>query len=373
MRSREILLERNIGNIGEIDEYVENMSYAIRRPAGKKWFTRIFRKWLINEYGEQQGEATLSELYYDASRDIFFIKVARFLHDDATSVIERDRIHPAAAEKIKNKTEVIYYFPTNLMMNELTQHVRTMADYLNQLDQPVIRMTVPQMMAASVEYHAELAKSSDSNLTDQETDVTELHLYEDGWRWVEIISQHGLKREGNMMGHCVGDYCVDNDEETNPEETQIFSLRDPSNRPHVTIETVGREAIRQIYGRANTTPLKYRQYILDALNNRAIIGRPFYDPDIYTLDMLLGLGIISTERNYYIMPEEFNKNRFILTTSDNKTDIVSYRELTKLLDYRDIHVALDTLINGSEYEMEAPIMMMGTPTVRTIIKIYQPE
>lgn len=41
-----------------------------------------------------------------------------------------------------------------------------------------------------------------------------------------------LSGEGESMGHCVGDYCPD----VVSGNTQIFSLRDPKGRPHVTVE-----------------------------------------------------------------------------------------------------------------------------------------
>lgn len=47
----------------------------------------------------------------------------------------------------------------------------------------------------------------------------------------QMLAQ-GLDAEGKMMGHCVGSYC----EQVSGGGTRIFSLRDKTGRPHVTVE-----------------------------------------------------------------------------------------------------------------------------------------
>ena len=66
-----------------------------------------------------------------------------------------------------------------------------------------------------------------------------------GWRWVRVVTPEGLDYEGNAMGHCVGKGGYDNG-------NTIFSLRDPDNLPHCTVEweEVGR-VVKQVQGRAN--------------------------------------------------------------------------------------------------------------------------
>lgn len=49
---------------------------------------------------------------------------------------------------------------------------------------------------------------------------------------MEALTEQALKREGEAMSHCVGDYCYP----VMSGETRIFSLRDPKGRSHVTIE-----------------------------------------------------------------------------------------------------------------------------------------
>jgi ankyrin repeat protein len=53
-----------------------------------------------------------------------------------------------------------------------------------------------------------------------------------GWRWVEVLSKDSLDREGALMRHCVGSYS----EEVAAGGRQIYSLRDGSNTPKLTLE-----------------------------------------------------------------------------------------------------------------------------------------
>ena len=53
-----------------------------------------------------------------------------------------------------------------------------------------------------------------------------------GWTIKQIKTKNNLRTEGNRVGHCVGSYC----EDVLKNKTRIFSLRDPTNTPYVTME-----------------------------------------------------------------------------------------------------------------------------------------
>jgi hypothetical protein len=54
-----------------------------------------------------------------------------------------------------------------------------------------------------------------------------------GWRWVQVHSKDALDREGALMRHCVGSYADD----VAADRKSIYSLRDPDNKPRLTLET----------------------------------------------------------------------------------------------------------------------------------------
>lgn len=77
-----------------------------------------------------------------------------------------------------------------------------------------------------------------------------VHRWPDGWT-VQELAPEDLEVEGEVMQHCVGDYC----EEVESGETVIYSLRDPQGKPYVTMEfnPVIRRFL-QIHGKQNTRP-----------------------------------------------------------------------------------------------------------------------
>lgn len=78
-----------------------------------------------------------------------------------------------------------------------------------------------------------------------------------GWTIREITTKNDLKTEGEKMGHCCGGYWDDDKNKIyrRGENVRIFSLRDPSNEPHVTIETsYDGNYCYQIQGKENSEP-----------------------------------------------------------------------------------------------------------------------
>jgi hypothetical protein len=58
------------------------------------------------------------------------------------------------------------------------------------------------------------------------------HTFDDGWTVRRVRNAEEATREGNQMGHCVGSYGGDIDKG----HSHIWSLRDPNNQPHATLE-----------------------------------------------------------------------------------------------------------------------------------------
>ncbi len=85
-----------------------------------------------------------------------------------------------------------------------------------------------------------------------------VHKFANDWTIREVTSENDLKAEGNKMGHCVDSYC----ERVSAGKSLIYSLRDPQNEPHATIELVEGGEIKQIQGKQNNEPIaKYRKLI----------------------------------------------------------------------------------------------------------------
>lgn len=116
---------------------------------------------------------------------------------------------------------------------------------------------------AATEFKEELGteKLEKKEEIDQYKNKDVIYKFGDGFTIVRITDPEDLKIEGQLMGHCVGGYC----EKVKSGNTFIFSLRDPQNNPHVTIE-LDNEGIVQIQGKEDKLPIeKYRPYIWEWL------------------------------------------------------------------------------------------------------------
>lgn len=87
--------------------------------------------------------------------------------------------------------------------------------------------------------------------------------FSNGWTLQNIDSEHDLEVEGNRMGHCVGSYW----DAVRKGNSQILSLRDTDNEPHVTIEiaiypNVVTTLVRQIQGKSDREPIDEYKAIL---------------------------------------------------------------------------------------------------------------
>ena len=104
-----------------------------------------------------------------------------------------------------------------------------------QLDQ----MSIEKAIRRTAEYDAQKAKEMAKAHATSVEGMPIPKEYDDGFKWVELKHEtdpkktaSALKSEGEMMGHCVGSYCP----QVESGGTQIFSLRSPDGKSHVTIE-----------------------------------------------------------------------------------------------------------------------------------------
>jgi len=148
--------------------------------------------------------------------------------------------------------------------------------------------------------------------------------FDDGWTIQRLETNEALQVEGEIMQHCLDAYTV---EELN--DTEILSLRDMSDNPHVTIEMAhlndwyppGRrdatfiDVFDQIKGKQNDIPRKkYREYIIDWLIERT-------DFDDYGSQISLMTGLIELFDATTVLSASEDLPRFAL--SDKL--IVSFR------------------------------------------------
>lgn len=133
------------------------------------------------------------------------------------------------------------------------------ASYLPRLD----RVAVPTAIDLSNKWTVFLNKKNEKNLKKiQDLSGVELiYKFSNDYSVVKLQSDDSFKREGVLMGHCVGSY-------SSRDDVQIYSLRDQNNEPHCTIEfNPYTKSIDQIKGKANLEVVpKYHKYVAEFLN-----------------------------------------------------------------------------------------------------------
>jgi hypothetical protein len=90
-----------------------------------------------------------------------------------------------------------------------------------------------------------------------------VYQFRDGWTVQQLDTDAALKEEGKLMTHCVGGYC----KQVAAGTSVIYSLRDPDNVPHITLE-LDPETKRfvQIHGPENAEPaVGMLPYLVEAI------------------------------------------------------------------------------------------------------------
>ena len=164
--------------------------------------------------------------------------------------------------------EVGYFSP----VTPFHDRVRGMMDWLmaqqaNGARLNLDRMSFAQALEHAERWHREMAERNALAATPSEdaSGIQEMLKFADGFRWVRLTTAQALKREGNLMQHCVGQggYTA----QVKSGRTKIYSLRDPSNKPHCTIE-VDQGEIQQCKGKQNEPPVeKYVPYVKSFLQS----------------------------------------------------------------------------------------------------------
>ena len=148
-------------------------------------------------------------------------------------------------------------------------------------------MSIEKAIRYTANYDAEKAKAMAKAHATSIEGMPVPKAYNDGFKWVELKHETdpkktaaALKSEGEMMGHCVGGYCPS----VESGEIQIFSLRSPDGKSHVTIEarpqvsmTMWRNANMDLINR--NPELQKLDFNMRSLDNNDKYGRGMTESD----------------------------------------------------------------------------------------------
>jgi hypothetical protein len=135
-------------------------------------------------------------------------------------------------------------------------------DYLRAEKPDLTRLSYTKAVSASHQWHEQFKGKADS--TGEYSTKNVVLSLTNGYTWVEVPVED-LKTEGNNMGHCVGgDYYQ---KQVKAGRIKIYSLRDTSNKPHVTVEITKAGDVVQVQGKENKEPITKYHAAIDQLWN----------------------------------------------------------------------------------------------------------
>lgn len=229
---------RNIINTEEVETWLRD-TFVERYLPVQLWITSVLRKWII-----KKAPAVAAPVADQTG-----------LPDWLRTAMQRGET------------------PESVVLDEaLEQRIQPVLDYMLDLvtskpDTNVSAIGFEVAEQRSVKWHQEMQRRAPTTPV-EEDGAQIIKTYADGYTWRRVVGRAAMDREGNAMGHCVGRLSYY--EMVIRAKTEIVSLRDPQNEPHVTIE-IGRggTTIHQIKGKANKDVLpKYLTYVEDFLKSR---------------------------------------------------------------------------------------------------------
>ena len=145
------------------------------------------------------------------------------------------------------------------------ENLRHMIDYFEQLDGVELKKIYKQpygIVKSKVAEWDEFLKNQKAlkgSKLAENVDYKTILPFQDGYKFIQLISKHSYDVEGNQMGHCAAGYA-------DRISSTLYSLKDPKRMSHVTIEVRDQNdqngGIVQIKGKENAAPVKkYIPYI----------------------------------------------------------------------------------------------------------------
>jgi hypothetical protein len=248
----------NVLNITEIERELRNIAARAIHPATKRWFDTVARNFVLNLNGT---EADSEYQPYTTKRP------KKGVHTDMP---EPEKLPEWAKKALESKTDIHFFNPAQPRRRQLWQDLETIADWFNtwKADDPALgridRVNFPEARQQARAWRDEINKNPWLHIKDKPRVYKE---YDDGsgLKWVILSTDMHMKREGELMHHCVGGSGYTHAMKQGTSE--FYSLRDAKNEPHCTVEVRvqnGQRHVMQAKGKQNAKAIaKYQPYLRD--------------------------------------------------------------------------------------------------------------
>ena len=252
------LLELNVLNVKEIERHLKQLGARARYPQVKKWLLTVARKYIINK----ADEATQAQEYEPLTKRPRRKDQYSTMPDEMPDWVSRDLAQDRA---------VHYFKDIQPRQRQLWKDIENIIDWFNaeaSADDPALnrldRVSFDEALRQAKTWRAAIDENPWKFVKDNPPVAMEMGK---GWRWVKLETPNHTRREGQLMNHCVGGGSY--------QRSDLYSLRDPENVPHITMEVhPTTNSTKQVKGNSNKKPApEYQKYI-----------RPFMDEMGITLE-----------------------------------------------------------------------------------------
>ena len=309
------LATRNIYNQDDIQDFIKFLTKEIRGKSISDTHKIQITKW-INRKKQGFKDYLAKNIKNDSSE--FYRKVER-VH--SLPVDAPDWLKEKFSEDAKYFQEnEVYKVRTPLksdheLVNKVTHIIDYLIWYLNENPGKALTNVTWTHVKNGIKKWEESFKKEESNkpLLGEKLFIKTVN----GYSWIELTDKESLDNEGSRMGHCVGDYC----DRVTAGDTKIYSLRDSSNRPRVTVEykPIG-DRIIQVKAKGNDPlPVKYSEHFIDFMETLDAERTGFtLSGDVDLAGIYFHMGSYYSMRDKAIVDGEL-----VDTSSLSKSEIIS--------------------------------------------------
>lgn len=247
----------NLVNVGTVELALQKYARWALHPAVESWVLTVARNRIVARCNEK-----------DFRENYVAWKPGCALHAPAASDL------PDWAKTAVMQNREIHWFVVEggLANRTFWKCLATVVEWMNSFPENdrrlgrLSRICFDEAVGSSSLWRNDL----DANIWAYVKDRTKTILhYENDWKWVLLKSPLQFEREGKLMGHCIGNGSYFDNFKN--KTRRYFSLRDPNNNPHVTIEA-GETQLIQCKGRSNTKPIaEYQPYVTDFIEAMGLV------------------------------------------------------------------------------------------------------
>lgn len=277
MRLTQILLEVQVYNMDQIDNYVKSFVERIGSEIdtldeAKSWFVKSVRAWLLQGNSEfvkaNKIYGTMSEVPATgpdwakkaaANKELF-----RFREDPSLNIILEhliDWINSTMSSKMPPNPTPFQRDRANEGMKKIKQ-LRNIGKNVDEAIRQSNQWTKDQRRRADKRGSEDIQEGRDFKIIKQ---------YPNGYIAVQLLTTAGVRYEGRStaqggMGHCVGGYGG----QVEGGSCRIYSIWDEGDNPHVTLEVRDRNGVGNVVqakGKQDRAPVpKYVPFVRDLIN-----------------------------------------------------------------------------------------------------------